>query len=191
VSKRILKLYIGHSTQISPRVSIFLRWRAIHSFIFFDDWQDSAATINRTLFSFTNLGCVNALQSEGQSNRSKSSGAKMSAIPMSISSTCGEEIWDITRGMHAKVAIPAKMKLSVRRSVQWDIVGKRSSFESGAVGRNAYETLKWRKFDPTAGKRRVMAGHSMCCWKTTRKSTWVQKPSETSQSITTGMWTDE
>jgi len=37
------------------------------------------------------------------------------------------------------------------------------SFESGAVGRNAYETLRWRKFEPTAGNRRVMAGHSMCC----------------------------
>ena len=99
----------------------------MHSFIFFDDWQDSAATMNRTLLSFTNLGCVSALQSEGQSNRSKSSGAKMSAIPRSISSTCGEDIWDITRGIHAKVAIPAKMKLRVRRSVQWDIVGKRSA----------------------------------------------------------------
>ena len=109
----------------------------MHSFIFFDDWQESAATINRTLFSFTNLGCVNALQREGQSNRSKSSGAKMSAIPMSISSTCGEDIWDITRGIHAKVAIPAKMKLSVRRSVQCDIVGKRSApsaFEGKKAG---------------------------------------------------------
>jgi hypothetical protein len=54
----------------------------------------------------------------------------MSAIPRSISSTCGEDIWDITRGIHANVAIPAKMKLSVRRSVQWDMVGKRSALSA-------------------------------------------------------------
>jgi len=99
----------------------------MHSFIFFDDWQDSVATMNLTLFSFTNLVCVSAFQSEGQSNRSKSSGANISVIPRSISSTCEEDIWDITRGIQARVPIPAKMKLSVRRSVQWDIVGKRSA----------------------------------------------------------------
>lgn len=66
----------------------------------------------------------------------------MSAIPMSISSTCGEEIWDITRGMHAKVAIPAKMKLSVRRSVQWDIVGKRSGFGRRKTGKYGHSPLE-------------------------------------------------
>ena len=97
----------------------------MYSFIFFGGWQDSAATMNRTLFSFTNLVCVDAFQNEGRSNRSKSSGVNlMSVIPRSISSTWGEDTWDIARGIHARVPILAKMKLSVRRSVQWDIVGK-------------------------------------------------------------------
>jgi len=51
----------------------------------------------------------------------------MSVIPRSISSTCGEDIWDITRGIQGRVPIPAKRKLSDWRSVQWDIVGKRSA----------------------------------------------------------------
>ena len=138
-------LYAGHSTCINPRVSICLRWRAIHSFVSFDDWQDSAATMNRTLFSFTNLVCVSAFHSEGQSNRSKSSGEKISVIPRSISSTWGEDIWDITRGIHANVPIPAKMKLSVRRSVQWEIVGKRSAlsvFGGTTLGEYGRSTLE-------------------------------------------------
>ena len=136
----------------------------MHSFIFFDDWQDSAATMNRTLFSFTNLVCVNAFQNEGQSNRSKSSGAKMSVIPRSISSTWGEDIWDITRGIHARVPIPAKMKLSVRRSVQWDIVGKRSAFpvfgrtKLGEYGRSTLEVNEGIKKWGLDGRRREMNG---------------------------------
>ena len=69
----------------------------------------------------------------------------MSVIPRSISSTCGEDIWDITRGIQAKVPIPAKMKFSVRRSVQWEIVGKRSALSAfgrtkvGKYGRSTPE----------------------------------------------------
>jgi hypothetical protein len=114
------------STLMRPIVSIAIKCCVIHPFVSKNEFLEAAAgTMNRTLFSLENFFAVRDFQRDGQSKVSRSSGENMSVRPRSISSTWGELIWEIIRGIIERLFGPANRKFRVRRSVQWEIVGKR------------------------------------------------------------------